>query len=358
MSVPGKKRSGRRTRLFRLFVIAALALASRAAWSHASGGENANPWTSWPLSLEILLPVIIAGSLYTAGLMRRRDRGGITAWRHASFFGGLAALLVALQSPLDALAEHSFVMHQVQHLFLRSIGPMLLLLAAPQALLIAGMPEALREHVLRPLLASRLIETTFGFFAHHLVATLLLLAVPLFWHLPQYHNLSVVDLRVHYVMHVTMLVSGFFFFWRVLDPRPAPLGAGYGTRIVMSWAAIEGNIPLGAYIALKSSVLYPAYDVHGRLWGLAALADEQLGGFVIWIPGSMMFVVLLLIVIRIWGARENRLDALRRRGIVPQLAPLSERSAANRGLALRLAAIAAVVGAGVVAVAILQQFVP
>lgn len=235
---------------------------------------------------------------------------------------------------------------------------MLLLLPAPQALLIAGMPEALRERVLRPLLTSRLIGMVFGFLAHPLVATLLLLGVPLFWHLPQYHNLSVLDLPVHYVMHVTMLVSGLFFFWRVLDPRPAPLGAGYGTRIVMSWAAIAGSIPLGAYIALKSSVLYPAYEVHGRLWDLGALGDEQLGGFVIWIPGSMMFVALLLIVIRMWGTRERRLDALRQRGIALPPAPVSERAAANRRLAQRLAAIAAVVGAGVVAVGILQQFVP
>ena len=340
-----------------MFVVA-LTLVPGMAWSHADGGENASPWVGWPLSLDILLPVFVAGMLYVAGLVRRRDRSGVTAWRHASFFGGLGALLIALQSPLDALAEHSFTMHQLQHLFLRSIGPMLLLLAAPQALLIAGMPEALRERVLRPLLTSRLIGMVFGFFAHPLVATLLLLGVPLFWHLPQYHNLSVLDAPVHYVMHVTMLVSGLFFFWRVLDPRPAPFGAGYGTRIVMSWAAIAGNIPFGAYIALKTPVLYPAYDVKGRLWDLAALADEQLGGFVIWIPGSMMFVVLLLLVIRMWGARENRLDALWRRGIASRSAPLSEQAAANRRLAQRLAAIAAVVGAGVVAVAILQQFVP
>lgn len=344
--------------MFPLLAITAFALAPATAWSYASGGESASPWTNWPLSLDILLPVLVAGVLYTIGLKRRGDRGGATAWRHASFFAGLAALLIALQSPLDAFAEHSFAMHQLQHLFLRSVGPMLLLLPAPQALLIAGMPEALRERVLRPLLTSRLIGMVFGFLAHPLVATLLLLGVPLFWHLPQYHNLSVLDLPVHYVMHVTMLVSGLFFFWRVLDPRPAPLGAGYGTRIVMSWAAIAGSIPLGAYIALKSSVLYPAYEVHGRLWDLGALGDEQLGGFVIWIPGSMMFVALLLIVIRMWGTRERRLDALRQRGIALPPAPVSERAAANRRLAQRLAAIAAVVGAGVVAVGILQQFVP
>lgn len=253
------------------------------------------------------------------------------------------------------LAEHSFATHQLQHLLLRAFGPMLLLLAVPQTLLVAGMPEALRERVLVPVVASRAVRATFGFFTHPAVATFFLLAVPVFWHLPRYHNLSVLNQPVHYVMHMTMLLSGLFFFWRVLDPRPAPLGTGYAARIVMCTAAIAGNIPLGAYLALKSAVLYPAYDANGRPWGLGALQDEQLGGLVVWIPGSMMFVVLLLIVIGLWGARENRLEALRQRGIEP---PARSLAAANRRLALRLAAIAAAVGAGVIGAVAMQRFLP
>ena len=340
---------------YRLIWAAALTVIPGFAWSHSGGGENTDQWAMWPFAPEILIGVGLAAAFYVAGWAGRRGRTApVSAWRHASFFAGLAALLAALQSPLDVLAEHSFTMHQVQHLFLRALGPMLLLLAAPQTLLVAGMPEALRGRVLAPLLAARFVKAVFGFFAHPLIATLLFLAVPVFWQLPQYHNLSLLDDPLHYVMHVTMLVSGLFFFWRVLDPRPAPLGTGYGTRIVMSWGAIAGNIPLGAYIALKSSVLYPAYDVNGRLW-FSPLMDEQLGGFVIWIPGSMMFVVLLLIVIRIWGAREDRLDGLRRRGIALRSPSLSAQSAANRRLALRLGAIAVVVGAAVAAIAILQR---
>lgn len=341
----------------RLMWVATLAMIPGFAWAHSGGSENADPWAMWPLAPEILIGVAIAAGFYVAGWARRRGRAApVSAWRHVSFFAGLAALLVALQSPLDVLAEHSFTMHQFQHLFLRALGPMLLLLAAPQTLLVAGMPQALRGCVLAPLVANRFMQAVFGFLGHPTIATLLLLAVPVFWQLPRYHNLSVLDDPLHYLMHVTMLVSGLFFFWRVLDPRPAPLGAGYGTRIVMSWAAIAGNIPLGAYTALKSTVLYPAYDVNGRLW-FSPLMDEQLGGFVIWIPGSMMFVVLLLIVIRFWGAREDRLDGLRRRGIALRSPSLSAQSAANRRLAQRLAAIAVLVGAGVAAVAVLHQFV-
>lgn len=339
-------------------VVSLLLMTPGMGWPHGGGVvEELQPWASWPFVPELLIGVAVAAMFYIRGWMQRRDRiGAISAWRHAGFFAGLFALLIALQSPLDVLAEHSFTMHQFQHMFLRAIGPMLLMLAAPQVLLIAGMPEWLRAQVLAPLLASRVAGAIFGFFAHPFVATFFLLAVPVFWHIPQYHNLSIMDVPVHYVMHITMLLSGMFFFWRVLDPRPAPLGAGYGTRIVMSWAAIAGNIPLGAYITIKSVALYPAYDVKGRLWDLSALADEQMGGVVIWSPGSMMFAVLLVLVIRFWGVRERQLDQ-RGRGTTRGTTQTSV-AAANRRMGLRLAAIAVMVGAGVAIIAALQQFLP
>lgn len=311
----------------------------------------------WPFSPGLLTGVVIVAVCYVRGWLEQRSSpNAVSLWRHAGFFAGLAALLIALQSPLDVLADHSFTLHQFQHLFLRAIGPLLLMLSIPQTLLIAGMPENLRMGVFAPLLASRAAGAIFGFFAHPFVATLLLLAIPVFWHLPGYHDLSVRNATVHSVMHVTMFVSGMFFFWRVLDPRPAPQGASYGTRIVMGWAAIAGNIPLGAYITLKSAVLYPVYGENGRMLDLSAMADEQLGGVVIWSPGSMVFAVLLVVVIRLWGMQEQQLNRPVQCGSAGD-AKLSL-ALANRRMGWRLAAIAATVGAGVAMVAVLRQFLP
>ena len=205
----------------RLLWVLTLSLFPEIALSHGSVDESPGVWASWPISLDILLPVLAAAALYIAGAKRRRGRDhGTSGWRHASFFGGLAALLIALQSPLDTLADHSFTMHQVQHLFLGALGPMLLMLATPQTLLVSGMPELLRARVLAPLLASKVIRLVFSFFAHPAIASFLMIAVPVFWHLPKFHNLSVLDTSVHYVMHVTMLVSGLFFFCVCSIPVP------------------------------------------------------------------------------------------------------------------------------------------
>jgi len=346
------------TAISRLLCVTATVLISGFARAHSDGAAGANPWTIWPFEPEILAGAVVLPWFYGVGWVRRQGRAGaVSVWRHVSFFAGLVALLIALQSPLDTVADHSFAMHQVQHLFLGAIGPILLMLAVPQALLVSGMPRAIRNRVLAPVLASRAVRTLFSFFAHSAVATFLAIAVLFIWHLPAYHNLAVLDIGVHYAMHVTFLVSGLFFFWRVLDSRPAPLGATYGVRIAMSLAAISASAPLGAYLALKSSVLYPAYDEKGRLGNLGALQDEQLGGLVMWVPGGLVLAVPLLIVIKLWGAREDRLDVLRRRGFAPPSGQ-SPADTRNRALGWRLAAIAAASGATVIAIGVLQRFLP
>jgi putative membrane protein len=348
--------------LWRLLVVLARVVAllwvPQIASAHNDGAEGTSPWSSWPFEPEILAGVSIAAALYLTGLAKRYGRtASISALRHASFFAGLAVLLVALQSPLDALADHSFTMHQVQHLLLGALGPMLLLLAAPQTLLVAGMPDAMRKFVLAPLLVNRSVQATFAFLAHPVIATFVLIAAVYFWHLPKYHNLAVIDVPIHYTMHITMLVSGLFFFWRVLDPRPAPVGASYGVRVIMSSAAMAGSMPLSAYITFKSSVLYPAYDMKGRLWDLSALLDERFGGLIMWIPGGIVFGVLLLIVMRMWGKREDQLNASGRRDGSSKSGSFSPNTGNGR-LGWGLAVIPLVVFACVVAIGFLQRILP
>ena len=79
-------------------------------------------------------------------------------------------------------------------------------------------------------------------------------------------------------MHVSMLLTGLIFWWRVFDSRPAPKGLRHGYRLMMIWIGVLATILLGSYTALKSSLLYPAYGQGKRLWDLTPLGDELIGG--------------------------------------------------------------------------------
>lgn len=344
-------RQGCCTRFLAAGTVFASAAVPTVTFAHFNHDSSAAASAAWNIAPDILIGTLIVAALYAAGLWRQRGKDSAASrWKHASFFSGLAALFVALQSPLDALAGHLFFMHQVQHLLLQTVGPMLLMLAAPQGLLVAGMPETLRRHVLGPLLSSRAVRGVFGALARPWIAAFLLVASLYVWHWPPYHDLAVLDDTVHYLMHVTMLAAGLLFYWRVFDPRPAPLGAKYGTRWNVLLFTMTANMLLGAAIALKDTALYQAYDRLGRLWELSALADERIGGLIMWIPGSVLCVPAFLVVLRTWNLRESRLDERRHRGVTPAVP--AER-AGNLGLALRLAAIALAAFAAAIGVALI-----
>jgi putative membrane protein len=143
-------------------------------------------------------------------------------------------------------------------------------------------------------------------------ATLLFIGTTYFWMVPRYHDVAILDEPIHYLWHATLLLSGLVFFWRVLDPRPYPLGASLGTRLAMFWFASLGNIVLGFYLSFKHRLLYRAYEEMGRLWGVSPIEDERLGGLLMWVMGGMTFAAAMLMVHR-WASREESVAARRER---------------------------------------------
>ena len=343
---------------------------SRGAFAHGLLRPGEDPWTTWNLTPEITLGTLLFAGLYAAGLWRRRAKSDrARGWRHLSFLAGLGAIFLALQSPIDTIAERVFLMHQFQHLLLRLVGPMLLFLAAPQALLIAGTPDWAQRRIVAPVLAGinkGVPRAIFGALAHPVTVTALFIGTLYFWQIPKFHDLALLNDPMHYLMHASMLLPGLLFFWRIFDSRPAPLGTRYGVRLMMLWVMILSNIVIGAYLAFKQPILYPAYAELGRLWNFPALEDEILGGALIWIPSSMMGVVAVLIVIHRWGRHEtreesrrgaklNRLGRGRNRPATTAAEMIQGTAGKNRAMALGFIAFAIVVFSMVIAVGVADR---
>jgi putative membrane protein len=309
----------------------------------------------WQFEPEIVGGLAFAAALYISGVRR-----GVSArwWRHAAFFAGLAALAAALLSPIEPLADHVFAIHQVEHMLLRTIGPMLILISQPQAALMRGMPDWLRRGAVGPFVSSRAVRSLFGFFSLPVVATALFIGTTCFWMLPHWHDVAILDEPIHYMWHVSLLVTGLFFFSTIFDPRQAPAGPRLGTRLAMFWLAAMGNILLGAYLSFKSTPLYTAYDIMGRMFGLDAVSDERIGGLIMWIPGCMMFAAAILLILHRFGVEEERSDARRRRmgtAKAHAAAMAAERGRANRAVAVGLASFVVLVLAIALTTAILYD---
>ncbi|MBO0739144.1 MAG: cytochrome c oxidase assembly protein, partial [Alphaproteobacteria bacterium] len=269
-----------------------------------------DPWSQWPLTPGITLPTLAVLWLYIAGqrtspVLPNQPSG---AFRHLAFFGGVAAVFLALQSPIEEISDHIFIVHQVEHMLLRTVGPMLLMLAMPQAALVRGLPNWVRRRVLTPLLVSRPVRVL-GVFGHPAVATILFIGTTYFWMIPRFHDLAILNEPVHYLWHTTLLLSGLIFFWRIFDPRPYPIGASIPLRIFMFGLATIGNIVLGSYLSFKHQVLYSAYGDMGRLWAIRPATDERFGGLTMWIPGSMMFAAAAMLMVYRQARQEDRTAA-------------------------------------------------
>ncbi len=337
--------------LIRKFVaaFASLGLAAIPAAAFAHGDEiheGTSYWLLWHFSPEIWIGLGLALTIYIRGALRG-TRPSLT--RTASFVAGLLALFAALISPIEELADHIFAVHQVEHMLLRTLGPMLIFLSQPQPVLMRGLPSGIRRGLAGPVMTNGPLRRFLGFLRQPAVATALFLAASYFWMLPYYHDLAILNLPIHYMWHVSLLTAGLIWFSVIFDRRHPPHGPALGTRLAMFVAAALGNIVLGAFLTFKDRALYSAYDTMGHFWHVSMLRDEQTGGAIMWIPGTMMFALSAGIILYRFGREEERTDAVRQRDSRPAPAKAAD---ANSRLALGLATFAAIMLAVAFTVAI------
>ncbi len=288
--------------------VAALWLGVGAASAHQGIPPGQTPAGAWgfltnPVPSLFLLAALY---LYINGLANwPNPTHRVSIWQKASFVAGILVLFAALQSPIEPLAEHYFSIHQVQHLLVRMVGPLLILLGAPLTPMLRGMPAWMRQGVVRRLVRLPAARWLYGKLTNPVFTVATFLALLFIWQMPGPHNLAVHNDWVHELMHGTMLASGFLFWWIVIDPKPRRSRLHYGLRILYLGLIVLPNTLLGAAITFREELIYTAYQELPRPWeSLSFIADQRLGGLLLWVPGDMMSIIAAGIVMMMWYQRE------------------------------------------------------
>ncbi len=251
--------------------------------------------------VALLIAAGLAG-LYLRGLGRPRlIRENVDGLRHLAFGAGLILWVVAMNWPLAPAAQRLFALHQLGHLLLRLLGPLLFVLARPWPVLVAGLSRPARRALDGPALRGVL---RLG--ARLPLAFALMVGWFYFWQLPAVHNAALASPGLILLAHLGMAVFGVNFLACLLDRRETPDAHLQAPRVLAAIGVILSNILLGSLTTLKEVVTYTAYDLRGRLWDMAPLADETIGGYTIWVPSSMIMIVVILLVISGWNAAELR----------------------------------------------------
>jgi putative membrane protein len=272
------------------------------AYAHAPGASapSAPVWT-WNTDPLVLVPILTLVVLYVVGIVRLWSRAGagrgVPLWRALGYAIGLAALFVALVSPLDAAAEASFALHMAQHMLLIVVAAPLIVLGNLGVVALTALPGRLRRPLGRAV-ASPWLQRPRGWLFALPVATAMHGLVVWLWHAPALYEAALADPLVHYLEHLTMFGTAVLFWWSVTTAWwRTPLGHGAGVAALF-FTMLHGGL-LGILITLASLPLYPSYAAATSFASLSPLEDQQVAGIVM-LSGGFAYLAAALALLALW----------------------------------------------------------
>ncbi|HVB46163.1 MAG TPA: cytochrome c oxidase assembly protein [Streptosporangiaceae bacterium] len=263
----------------------------------------ASHWTFDPF----LVIVLILVAWHEVGLARlaRKSRPERTRQRRLRslwFYGGLAFLLLAVESPLDYWADRYFFVHMIGHLLIMFAAPVLVVAGAPWQPLLDGLPGRLGREATREVLTggwSRPVRAAGGFLLKPWTGVVAFNATMLIWHLPGPFDLAARNQFVHiWLMHGTYFATGVLFWLQFVPSAPFRIKM---TRAAQAVALLVTNVQMWI-LAMSMSILasaswYPIYD-HVPGVSLPPFADQQIGAAILWVCGDFWAIPAMSYVIR------------------------------------------------------------
>ncbi len=253
---------------------------------------------SWTLDLKLVCLLLAVAALYLRGWLRLRAElpRKYTRGRLAAFAGGLLAVFVALASPVDAFGGLLLQAHMIQHLLLIMVAPPLLLLGQPVLPLLRGLPRCVFKDALGPFLSCRELRQLGRAMVHPIVSWFALASAITVWHLPQLYELGLYSQAWHQAQHACFFWSAVMFWWPVVGVWPShPVWPRWAMIPYLLLADLV-NTGLSAVLSFSDHVLYTSYQLAPRLWGISALDDQAAAGAIMWVPGSIAFLVPAVIL--------------------------------------------------------------
>lgn len=204
-------------------------------------------WRSWNLDPLLLLALAGLGALLLVRTAPERRLAAGAGW---------AALAVAFVSPLCALTVALFSARAAHHVLILTLAAPALALALP---LLPRLPAGLS-----------LAAVTAAMVA---------------WHLPQVYAAAWGSDLVYWGLQAAMLLPAWAFWSAVLRPGAGGQEALQRGVLIGGFAAVMGFV--GAILTFAPRLLYIQHVEGAAAWGLDPLADQQLAGLVMWVPGFL-----------------------------------------------------------------------
>jgi putative membrane protein len=265
-------------------------------------------FAEWSPPVFLTATVAVLALVYVRGwfAIRRTRSAQFPAWRLAAFLLGLAIIWIAIGSPLDGFADALLSAHMVEHLLLMSFVPPLLLLGCPVVPLLRGLPRGFTVRVLGPLLRLKTLRRIGHFLTVPVVAWLAMNLIFLGWHVPAAYDFALEHEHWHEFEHICFLGSAILFWWPLMRPWPT-------IAHTLGWYALPYlvladivNTVLSAFLAFCGRPVYGYYLREPHPFHISPMSDQELGAVIMWVMGSLVFLIPAVIVTVHLLHRETR----------------------------------------------------
>jgi putative membrane protein len=266
----------------------------------------------WEWRLDVLAVIAPWAIVYTLGWRRLRIQGqsGKLAQKRrlAAYWTGIIILAASLMSPIDRLGGQLLFMHMVQHKLTMFFAAPLLLLGNPFPFVLWGLPASLRRRIA-------------GLFTRHApfrrglvaitrpgIAWIAFVTVYYGWHDSMAYNAALRMDWLHDIQHISFFAVALLFWWHVIGNAPNIHGRfSPWLRMAYVLTQVPPNMAVGVSIAFAGNILYTYYESVPRFWGFTVEQDQMLGGAIMWIQGSEMFIAAALIILarQFMGRKSN-----------------------------------------------------
>jgi len=263
----------------------------------------AGSWEAAPLPW---LAVATAATAYVVAACRVTGRNPQQPWplqRMACFLAGLAFAALAVVGPPGAWDDIFFFAHMTQHLLLTMLAAPLLVLGDPVLLALRATPGPGRRRLWVPLLRSDVARVL----TRPVVGWACFVGVMSLSHLPWVYDAFLAHPLLHdYVEHPLYLAAGLVFFWPLLSPTAGVRFVPHWVRLVSLASAMVPMAMVGFFIFAAPRLSYPFYAHVDRPFGPGPLADQHLGGILMWSSSMVLSAAWLVVAGNRWLSADER----------------------------------------------------
>ena len=246
----------------------------------------------WPLDPTVYLGLVV---LYLGHAWLARDAPDFRR-KHSLYFGlGLITIWVALETPIDTIADHYLdSVHMLQHVLLGFVAPPLMLL---------GLSPSIVGKLVRIPAVRALTEPI----PAQLIAGVVMIA----WHVPVLYDATLYSEPLHVVEHLTFIAAGLLLYWPMLRATSAyaKWQMSPGARLLYILVATLPQDGVALALIFSRVPFYEYYTHAPRLVAsLTPLIDQTVAGAVLMIFGKATMVVASLAVFIRWFSSERLAD--------------------------------------------------